>query len=106
MKFSQGTIAAFTALIQVSTADFVLYLGIAGGNGISPNFYSWKVVEPNPDCDALPNVPMWEEKDDVNEHNGLRCEGDGCSYGNDPNDIDVLEMRFSGLLHWSKCGRF
>jgi hypothetical protein len=29
----------------------------------------------------------------------------GCSYGHDPNDIDVLEMRFSALLHWSKCVR-
>lgn len=77
MKFLQSTIEAFSALITVSTANFVLYSGHAGGNGVSPNLFGRHVLEPNPDCDALPNALVWPKEDDVNSSNNFRCEGDG-----------------------------
>ena len=67
----------------------------------------WMIFPAEPPCDVVVRKAStngwWESSNDVSgEKYGFRCEGDGCRTQSSPSDVDILEMDFNAMHHYSE----
>ena len=107
MRLPLATFAAAAALLSPVTANFDLYMVdeiIITDSGVY-EAKVWQVFEAEPSCGQALNQRAWQTRSDVSgTKTGIRCVGGGCDYTANIDNIDVLEMNFSGsgnVLHWT-----
>ncbi|TLD19042.1 hypothetical protein PspLS_09850 [Pyricularia sp. CBS 133598] len=104
MRLSNFTqLAALATLVPVAIADFYIYK-VHANDIFGENDEFWQIFDGPPSCDDQRGTTAWNNLSDVSgDKRGIRCEEDGCSFGSDPSDIDVLEMNFRGdpIYHWT-----
>jgi hypothetical protein len=100
-------LAALT-LLPSASANFDVYRVKSikpytqGGNSLG-----WMIFPAEPPydivvCKASTNG-WWENSNDVSgDKYGFRCEGNGCRTQESPSDVDVLEMNFDRVHHYSE----
>jgi hypothetical protein len=109
MHFSLPAITLATStLIPSTSANFDVYRV----NSIKPytqggTSLGWMIFPAEPPCDVVVRKTStngwWESSNDVSgDKYGFRCEGDGCRTQGSRSDVDVLEMGFNGMHHYSE----
>lgn len=67
----------------------------------------WMIFAAEPSCETVVKSATtngwWESSNDVSgDKHGFRCEDDGCRTQSSPSDVDILEMDFNAMHHYSE----